>query len=77
LGGLGAEVYSGGARGLFTIHEVIIMIGSKERIWTAAIDPDKNIVKYFTNDPAYFQKLPKNIKDWRERFKEKKVVFNK
>jgi hypothetical protein len=73
LDNFGASVHSGGVRGLFTIVEAIVMVGSQGKIWAAVIDDEA--VKYFTNDPDYAARLPKTIESWRERFSDKKVLF--
>ena len=70
---LNARVYTGGVTGLYTISEGIIIIGSPNRIWAAAIDGD--VVRYFTNVSDYTNRLPKTIEKWRERFQDKKVIF--
>ncbi len=70
---LGAKVFYGSIRGLFTLAESIIMYTETGEFWAAAIDND--IVKYFTNSPQYIRSLPKTIENWRERFLDKKVAF--
>ncbi len=75
LDGFGATVRTAGVRGLFTIMESIIMIDSRGTIWAAVIEPEADVVKYFTNDPRYGDSLPKTIEQWRERFPHKPVLF--
>ncbi len=75
LDGLGAEVASGGVRGLFTATEGIVMSAPGGKMWAAVIDPSSDEVKYYTTEPAWAHKLPKTIEDWRSRFAGKKVVF--
>jgi hypothetical protein len=66
-----ARVLTGAPRGMFTIAEGIVMRGKFGEIWTAFIDG--NQVKYFTTEHG--NRLPETIERWRERFKDKEVVF--
>jgi hypothetical protein len=75
LDSLSAKVMASGVRGLFTSMEDIIMIDSLNNIWAAVIDNSGNEVLYFTNHNDYKDKLPKTIENWRENFKEYKVIF--
>ncbi len=69
---LGAFVFPGGVRGLYTIMEAIVMVEPSGKLWVAYIDDEQ--VKYFTNVPAFLQKPPETIEQWRARFEEKPVV---
>ena len=60
---------------MFTASEAIIMVDAKDQIWVAVIDSDLDAVKYFTNVSLYVKKLPRTIDNWRERFREKRVLF--
>ena len=71
--GLGAKVASGAVRGMFTVVEAIVMSRPDGKVYAAVIDGD--VVKYFSNDPDFTNKLPKTIAAWRERFADLKVVF--
>lgn len=71
---LDARVYRGAVPGLSTSMEAIIMIGEKEDTMWAAVIQD-NVVVYTTNVPAYAHTLPKTIDLWRERFKDKHVLY--
>ena len=51
------------------------MVDAKDQIWAAVIDSDLDAVKYFTNVSLYVKKLPRTIDNWRERFREKRVLF--
>ncbi len=68
-----ARVLTGAPRGMFTIVEAIIMRGEFGEIWAACVDRDQ--IKYFTTEYNYRNKLPQTIEYWRERFKDKEVVF--
>ncbi len=73
LDGLGAKVVRGGAKGLFTIVEAIIMYRDADHLWAAVIDGD--VVKYYTAVPEFQNRLPRTIEKWREPFKGKQVLF--
>jgi uncharacterized protein YecT (DUF1311 family) len=73
LDGLGAKVTSYGVRGLFTAQESIVMHGARGKVWAAVIDGE--VVRYFSNDPAWLKRLPRTIEDWRSRFVDKQVIF--
>jgi hypothetical protein len=69
-----ADVTVGGVRGLYTIMEGILMRGKGGELWVAYIDED--LVRYFTTECEYKNRLPKTLEQWRERFREKEVVFH-
>jgi len=68
-----AKVAVGAPRGLFTIKEAAVMRGKCGQLWAAYIDGER--VRYFTTEQKYRDKLPVTLEHWRERFKEKEVVF--
>ena len=68
-----ATVAIGGAKGLYTIFEAIVMRGENGQLWAAYIDED--IVRYFTTEREFKNRLPKTIEQWRQRFPSKKVVL--
>jgi Predicted nucleotide-binding protein containing TIR-like domain len=68
-----ADVIIGGVQGLYTTMEGILMRGEKGELWVAYIDDD--VVRYFSTENDWGLKLPNSIEVWRERFKEKPVVF--
>lgn len=69
-----ADVTGGGVRGLYTIMEGIVMRGIFGELWVAYIDND--VVRYFTTQTKWKDKLPKTIEQWREKFQEKEIVFH-
>ena len=75
LDSLNVIVKSSGVRGLFTFMEYIIMSNSLNEFWAAVIDNNK--VYYFTNRKEYKNRLPKTINQWRQRFKEYPIVYQK
>ena len=68
-----AKVTIGGAKGMYTIFEAILMRGDNGQLWAAYIDDD--VVRYFTTERAFRERLPKTIDKWRERFSDKELVF--
>ena len=76
LDGFGARARTCTVRGLFTVMESIIMTTASGTIYAAVIDGESDSkVLYFTNDPRYEGTLPKTIDHWRERFREKPIVY--
>jgi hypothetical protein len=79
LDGFGAKARACGVRGLYTIMESIIMTTASGKIYAAVIDSEGDVqnwsVLYFTNDTRYAGTLPKTIDDWRERFRERPIVY--
>jgi hypothetical protein len=69
-----ARVTKGGVRGLYTIMEGIVLRGERGQLWAAYIDND--VVRYFTTEREYQTTLPKTIEKWRDRFKDKNVIFD-
>jgi hypothetical protein len=69
-----ARVAIGGVRGLYTIMEGIVLRGERGQLWAAYIDGD--VVRYFTTEREYQAALPITIEKWRERFKDKNIVFD-
>lgn len=69
-----ADVRIGGVRGLYTIMEGILMRGPSGELWVAFIDDE--IVRYFTTQSEWKDKLPKTIEAWRERFQDKEVAYH-
>ena len=49
------------------------MRGESGELWVAYIDGE--VVRYFTTEQNWSLKLPNSIEVWRERFKEKTVLF--
>jgi hypothetical protein len=70
---LNAKVYMSGVQGLYTEMENIIMIDSSNNIWAAVIDDHK--VYYYTSIPAYANKLPNTIKEWKSQFDDYPVTY--
>ncbi len=69
-----ARVTIGGVRGLYTIMEGIVLRGERGQLWAAYIDDD--VVRYFTTEREYQATQPNTIEKWRERFKDKNIVFD-
>lgn len=71
--GLGADVWQGGVRGMYTLKEGIIMSRDDGYIWAAVLNED--FIGYFSNHPKYLNILPKTIETWRSRFPNAEVMF--
>ncbi len=68
-----AKVITGGAKGLYTFFEAIVMRGAGGQLWAAYIDNEA--VRYFTTEREFRERLPQTIERWRDRFRSKNVVF--
>jgi hypothetical protein len=68
-----AKVTVGGAKGMYTIFEAILMKGENGQLWAAYIDGES--VRYFTTERTFKDRIPKTIDKWRERFSEKEVIY--
>jgi hypothetical protein len=68
-----SKASSWAVRGMYMIMEAIVMWTPKNKFYAAVIDEE--VVRYFSNDPEYLDKIPKTIENWRERFSEKNVVY--
>lgn len=66
------KVISSGVKGLYTIMESIIVTNNKGSIWCAFIDPEIDVIRYFSNHDY----KPKSIENWINKFSEKKVIEN-
>jgi hypothetical protein len=64
--GNGVLRLEGGAPGLYTIMEAILIVEPCGNIYTAILDEGERII-YFTNDSEYQGKLPRAIEEWRTR----------
>ncbi|WP_338453362.1 S-layer homology domain-containing protein [Niallia oryzisoli] len=61
------KVITGAVRGLYTIMEGIVIIGDDGNLYGAVIK-DGDTVHYYTTNPAYKNKLPESIADWKADF---------
>lgn len=68
-----AKVYSGGAKGLFRFFGGIVMKGEFGQLWAAYVDQE--IIRYFTTEPEFKQKLPVTIARWVEGLEYKTVEY--
>lgn len=67
------KVIAGGVRGMYTYYEGIIMSGIYGEMWAAYIDED--VVRYFTTQKDWKNRLPKTIENWRKNFLDKNIVY--
>ena len=76
-----ATVVKGFISGMVGSHEAVVMYDAQGKIYAATIDFDKtnneSLVRYFTNDPLYSERLPLTIEEWREGFKNYRLIFEK
>ncbi|WP_096199687.1 hypothetical protein [Bacillus sp. FJAT-45350] len=70
---VGAEVYLGGVRGLFSIMEAIIMFNHDNEFWAAALVDDE--VYYYTNVDNSKENIPETIRKWINNFGNVTVEF--
>jgi hypothetical protein len=68
-----ATVYSGGAKGLFRSYSAVVMRGESGQLWAAYTD--KNVVRYFTTELKFKNKLPETINQWKESLEVKELVY--
>jgi len=68
-----ATVYTGGAKGLYLDFVGIVMKGERGQLWAAYTDDD--VVRYFTTELDFKNKLPSTIERWRAPLNAKKVVY--
>jgi hypothetical protein len=65
--GFGAKVFSACVRGVCPWNTGIIMYDEKGNIWAAVMnheDKNRSFANYYTNVPAWIDKLPKTIENW-------------
>ncbi len=36
---------------------------------------DGDVMRYFSNDPAWLKHLPRTIEDWRSRFADNQMIY--
>ncbi len=68
-------VISAGVKGLYTLMESIIAYNNNGDIWLAFIDPEKDLVRYFSNKPNNDHLKPKSIKNWLDKFDDKIIIY--
>lgn len=75
----GKTVVTGYIPGLFGSNEAIIIFDQQGSFWAATLDYDEvnteTLVRYFTNDPSAKRRMPVDIENWREGFKDLRVVL--
>lgn len=69
-----ATAIVGAPRGMFTTMEGIVMRGKRGELWAAYTAGDE--VHYFTTQREYRDRLPVTIEHWRERFKQRALIFD-
>lgn len=66
------KIITGGAPGLYTTMESIVIVGEHSRMCCAYIDED--VVRYFSNRQDWIEQVPGAFDDWRTNFLDKQVV---
>lgn len=70
------RVITGAVKGLYTIMRSIIVLDNVGTIWCACLDPEANVVRYFSNTTATSEIKPKAITEWLSEFYDRTVVVN-
>lgn len=73
LDALGTKAVSGWVRSADGEAAAIVMSRGDGRIYAAVVDDD--VIRYYSNDPAFKAKLPATIDQWRGSLGDRKVVF--
>lgn len=66
------NVIVSGVKGLYTIMESIIVIDNKGYLWCAFVDPENDVIRYFSNN----SKKSESIENWLSRFEDKNIIEN-
>jgi hypothetical protein len=66
------KVVSAGVKGLYTIMEAIVITNKKGDLWCAFIDPEIDVIRYFSNNSF----RTKTIENWIKRIGEKEIIEN-
>lgn len=72
LDGDNYKVVSSGVKGLYTIMESIIVTDQVGNLWCAFIDPEEDIIRYFSNSKF----RSKSVENWLLRLNDKVVIKN-
>jgi len=67
-----ADVYFGGAKGMFTSFAAIVMRGEGGQLWAAYTDDD--VIRYFTTEHDFKNKLPATIQHWKKGLTAKQLA---
>lgn len=69
-------VVSAGVKGLYTIMESIVVLDCTGNIWCACLDPEVEVVRYFTNLSTETQPKPEPMQEWLSKFKHRPLFIN-
>jgi len=72
LDGDDVSVISGGVKGLYGGMQSVVALDQRGNIWCAFIDPENEVVRYFSNNPM--ESLP--IDEWIAGIPDKRVIKN-
>lgn len=69
-------VITAGVKGLYTIMESIVILDKHGIIWCAFLDPEAEVVRYFTNAASESDSNPEAMKEWLMRFSDRTIIVN-
>lgn len=61
-----------GVKGLYSIMESMVVLDNKGNIWCAFIDPNSDVVRYFSNT----RRKSKTVDEWLSQFHDKQLIEN-
>lgn len=68
-------IISAGVKGLYTYMESIVVRDTKGNLWCACLNPEKEVVRYYTNSKNIEAK-PNAMQEWLAKFPERKIIIN-
>lgn len=68
------KVVTGGVKGLYNTMESIVVLDNHGGVWCACLDPEEDLVRYFTNVNS--DDKPSVIGEWLSRFSDRKIIIN-
>lgn len=69
-------IITAGVKGLYTIMESIVILDKHGTIWCACLDPEAEVVRYFTNGAIDIESKPEAMQEWLSRFLDRKIIVN-
>lgn len=69
-------VITAGVKGLYTIMESIVVLDNLGSVWCAFIDPEIDVIRYFSSKSNKDEDKPNSIKSWLSKFLDKKIIEN-
>lgn len=75
LDGEDYTVIMAGVKGLYTIMEATVVLDKLGKVWCAFLDPEDNVIRYFSNSIENKNK-PISIQKWLSKFPNKPILEN-